>query len=513
MALKDNGRLSRREVMRALSFCAAGSTTLSPFLTGCRQAALTTDQREQFGKKKEGLNNPKFLIVITASGGGSLVDSFCAVRASEAGANANTLNVYADTKVTTPGGSAFRAVAYNASSIGSIPVPVNANQAAFVNKHTSEMLVATTIGTSVNHVVAQKRSLTGNGAWNGRTMQECVALQYGDGVPLPNVNMGTGGYVERGADDTLPSYCYPEVVANPALWPLGLDGAKGIKDLPDRELIELARKTRNEKIDPASTFGVTFQNSPALQRWYAQRGQSQASLEAMDLITKLNILPDNPPTIPLSEYGLSASPDAANLRAVFPNFFTDNFEGQAAAAFLLLKYRVSVAVTIGPSFNVVLNNGGLSNPPLAFDFSHQDHRASQAFMWQRILSVTDRLIDLLKAEPYDSTSGQTLWDNTLIYVATDFGRTKIRPSGATQFGTGHDLHNGFLMLSPMLKGGTLLGGVNPTDLSSKTWDTETGAEQVGDTDSNERNVFAGVLHTLGVDTTGSGLPDCKAFRV
>jgi len=59
----------------------------------------------------------------------------------------------------------------------------------------------------------------------------------------------------------------------------------------------------------------------------------------------------------------------------------------------------------------------------------------------------------------------------------------------------------------------VLGGVDPTDLSSKTWDPETGAVQVGNTDSNERNVFAGVLHTLGVDTTGSGLPDAKAFRV
>jgi hypothetical protein len=48
------------------------------------------------------------------------------------------------------------------------------------------------------------------------------------------------------------------------------------------------------------------------------------------------------------------------------------------------------------------------------------------------------------------------------------------------------------------------------------WDTETG---VADTQtpapqraSNEAAVFAGVAHTLGVDTSGSGLPDCKAFR-
>src|SRR5262249_637943 len=310
---------------------------------------------------------------------------------------------------------------------------------------------------------------------------------------------------------TLPSYCYGETVANAALWPLGLDGTKGIKNAPDRDLVQLARNVRNDKLDPESVFGITFQKSPALQRWYAQRGDAMAKLEAMDLITKLNVLPDMPPQIPLSEYGLSASPDAAQLRSVFPDFFTDTFEGQAAAAFLLLKYRVSCAVTIGPSFNVVVTNT-LANLPLAFDFSHNDHRAAQAFMWQRILNVTDKLIDLLKAEPYDATSGQSLWDNTLIYVATDFGRSKLRPASATQFGTGHDLDNGFLMLSPLLKGNTVLGGVNPNDLTSYKFDTETGAQVPTMGESNERDVFAGVLHTLGVDTSGSGLPDAKAFR-
>jgi hypothetical protein len=37
---------------------------------------------------------------------------------------------------------------------------------------------------------------------------------------------------------------------------------------------------------------------------------------------------------------------------------------------------------------------GIANPPLAFDFSHDDHRTGQAFMWARVLGVVDRLIDL-----------------------------------------------------------------------------------------------------------------------
>src|SRR5262249_24530609 len=144
-----------------------------------------------------------------------------------------------------------------------------------------------------------------------------------------------------GADDGLPSYCYGETVANAALWPLGLDGVKGIKGAPDRQLVQLARDLRNKALDPQSVFGITFQNSPRLQRWYEQRGDALAKLEAMDLITKLNVLPDMPPQIPLTDFGLASSPDAAQLRGVFPDFFTDTFEGQAAAAFLLLKHRVS----------------------------------------------------------------------------------------------------------------------------------------------------------------------------
>ena len=131
-------------------------------------------------------------MVISAAGGASIVDSFLAVRASES-SSAGTLNTFPDASVQAVAGSPFRAVKYQGSSLGSIPVPVSADQLAFVNKHKNEMLVATSVGTSVNHVIAQKRSLTGNGAWRGRTLQEAVALQWGQGFPLPNINMGIVG--------------------------------------------------------------------------------------------------------------------------------------------------------------------------------------------------------------------------------------------------------------------------------------------------------------------------------
>jgi hypothetical protein len=511
MALKDNGRLSRRQALKALTMATSGAA-LSPLLSACRMDQFGPEQEEKTGYKKEQLNDgkPKFLITLCATGGASIVDSFLAVRNSEC-PNTATLNTFPDADVATIAGSPFRAVRYSASAMGAIPIPVNTDQTAFVNKHKAEMLVATNLGTSVNHVIAQKRSITGNGAWKGRTLQECVALQYGAGFPLPNVNMSVGGYIERGVDDTLPAWAYAETLAQPALWPLGLDGVKGLKGVPDRSLVELARKLRNEKLDPESVFAQTFQKSDRLKRWYDQRGQSQQSIEALDLITKLNILPDTPPQIPLTEYGLGVSPDATALRTRFPNFFTDPVEGQAALAFLLLKYRVSCAVTLSPTFNVVIAGSQLGNPPLAFDFSHQDHRGAQAFMWSKMLSLVDRLSDLLKAEPFAEAPGQSLWDRTMIYIATDFGRTRTRLGGTTNFSSGHDMNNGIVMFSPMVDGNRILGSVDPLTTYTRGFNPETGVTDLG-VISNERDNFAGILHTLGVDTSGSGLPDARAYR-
>ncbi|WP_257452182.1 DUF1501 domain-containing protein [Archangium lipolyticum] len=511
MSLRNNGRLSRREILKALSMCAAGSATLGPLLTGCRDVLNTPAALEQLGGVRQARldGKPRFLIVVGAVGGASIIDSMLAVRAAEAGANAAKLNTFADSQVQLVEGSPFRAVKVDSPQLGNIPVPVKTDQLPFVKKYKDSMLVATSVGTSVNHVIAQKRSLTGNNAWRGRTLQECVALQYGAGFPIPNVNMGNSGFSERGTDNTLPAHCYGEVVANPSLWPLGLDGVKGIKDLPSREVVALTRSVRNS-LDAQSVFGKTFDDAAALKLWNEQRTTGQSALEVQDLINRLNVLPDDPKT-PLSEYGLSSSPDAEKLRAVFPNYMSDPVEGQAALAFLLLKNRVSVTVTLGPSFNMAVTPSyQVTNPPLAFDFSHNDHRSIQAFMWSRLMDTIDKLIGLLKSEPFDS-SGESLWDRSLIYMATEFGRTRTREGATENFGTGHDLNNGFMILSPMVRGNTVLGGVDPSTTLTYGFDPRTGAPERGKTESNEPDIFSGILTAMGVDTSGSGLPDASAF--
>jgi hypothetical protein len=492
-------RLNRRQILKSLSICAAGGATgLGTMLSSRRGFAQTRE--------------PKFLIVVAGAGGASIIDSFLAIRTSEAGAAGAGLNVFPDQEVASIADSPLRAVNLSRQSVGAIPIPFTSNQEAFVNKHKNDLMVVTQTGTSVNHTVAQKRSLTGNDAWNGRTMQEAVAAYYGMGAPIPNVNMAAGGYIEPGIDRSIPAFARAEPVAQAALWPLSLDGNRGFKGAPPEQVVQLARSVRDTKLEPESGFVKTFNKSERLQHWMRQR-EAQPNLQALDLITKLNVFPDAPPQLPLTEYGLAQSPDGQAVLSAFPSLLTDPLEAQAALAFLLIKHRVSVTVTIAPSFNVLLDLDGfppmVTNPPLAFDFSHQSHRAAQAVMWGRILGMADRLSDLLKSVEY--ANGESFWDRTMIFFASDFGRTKRRPANADDFGTSHDLNNGYAILSPLANGNRVLGGVDPTTALTYGFDPETGAPDTGRT-MQEREIYAGILHAMGVDTAGSGLADMRAMR-
>ena len=78
-----------------------------------------------------------------------------------------------------------------------------------------------------------------------------------------------------------------------------------------------------------------------------------------------------------------------------------------------------------------------------------------------MLGVADGLISLLKNVELEP--GVSFWEKTMIYCATDFGRSKKRNGiNDTSFGSGHHLNNGVLAISPMLAGNKVLGGVKPT---------------------------------------------------
>ena len=462
-------------------------------------------------------DGPRFLIVMTGTGGASIIDGALAIRASES-ANASAINTFPDALVTAYGDSPLRAVDLSDDSVGAIPIGFNANQSGFVQRHRQQMLVCTSTGTSVNHAIGQRRSVTGNEAWSGRTLQELCATAYGDGYAIPNVHLATGtAFTERGTDASLPAWAYGEPVADPALWPLALDGTKGLA-APSADLVQKARILRNEQLDPQSRFQQVFGRSARLQRWQAQRGAPQTAIENADLISKLMLFPDSE-RYPLTQYGLQPSTAAARVREVFPNYERDPLEAQAALAFLLLKFRVSVTVTLGPSFNVILDqdadissglpDGALLNPPIAFDFSHQGHRNTQALMWDRLYRVADGLITLLKEEEFDG--GQSLWDRSLLYFATEFGRTKSRPQDSTDFGSGHDLNNGSLIVSPLVRGNRILGGVDPDTGLTFGYDPLTGAPNQS-REMAENILFAGILEAMRIDTSGSGLPPVPAVR-
>lgn len=469
--------------------------------------------------RAQSASDPRFLIVLGAGGGASIVDGPLAIPAVKSFA-ADRLNTFPDALLTRVAEAPFRAVDMYRSELGPIPVAFTANQSDFVRAHHDDMMVATWTRTSVNHAIGQRRSVTGNEAWLGRTLQECVALQYGADFPLPNVHLSSGaGFTDRGTDGSLPPWCYGEVVSDPRLWPLALDGAKGIPGAPSKGLLDKARALRDANLDPNSRFARVFGASERLQHWTRIRGEQRRLIESLGLIDKLMVNPESPSN-PLAAFGLAQSPDGDRVRAVFPHYDADPLEAQAALAFLLIKHRVSCTVTLGPPGSFVFVGGeeggrralpddSVTNPPIAFDFSHQAHRAVQGLMWHRMYRVMDGLISLLREEEF--AGGESLWDRSMIYMATDFGRDKKRPENAEDWGTGHDLDNGVLIVSPLANGGTILGEVDPDTGRTYGFDPQSG-DPIRGSHMDERQIFAGILHAMGVDTSGSGLPDMRAMR-
>ncbi|MEN0066009.1 MAG: hypothetical protein AAGA48_27960 [Myxococcota bacterium] len=460
--------------------------------------------------------DPRFLIVLTASGGGSIIDGPLAIRASESTAP-DELNTFPDSLVVGWEDSPFRAVDFSGPAIGQIPAAFRVAPSEVVARHREAMMVATWTRSSVNHQVGQRRAVTGNEAWRGRTMQEMVAWQYGSEAPIPNVHLTAGfGYNEPGTDGTIPPWARGQIVANPAVWPLSLDGSRGQPGVSP-EVLAAVRRHRNDVFEPATRFDQVFGASPRAVTWKDLRGTPQQRIEGLDLITKLMV---NASGGSLEPFGLERSPAADLVLSAFPNVAADPIEAKAALAFLLLKYRVSVSVTLGPDFGFVYGEGegdagtdlplnSVLNPPLAFDVSHQGHRSGQAVMWSRLYRILDGLIGLLRAEDYGD--GTSLWDRTMIYVASDFGRTKNRPTGAEDWGSGHDLNNGILVASPLVPGNTLRGGVDPNTALTYGFDPQTGAPSPG-RQMSEAEIFSGLLGALAIDTSGSGLPDVPAMR-
>jgi len=439
----------------------------------------------------------KLLFVFCAFGGASIIDSFLPIAQSDVGdpALAATLNVYPDALVEQLPGSQLRHVGLlDDYSFYLKP----ANMGGLIQRHGQDMAVIAHDVSSVNHAVGQQRSLNGAGLDRGRTLMESVALRYGGAMPLPNCNMATGGYIEHGADASLPPRARHELITSPKLFATGTHGYRGLMGLPGAPAIDRARKVR-EQLDRESVFARTFGKSPRVQSYLKQRTDAQAEFESVDMIDKLLLL--EPGALDPS-LGLKGSTLVSALRGKLNLMDQDDLQAQLGLGFLLAYHGMSSSVSVGLRDDATIVDQGVLGTPIAFDFSHTDHRMTQSLMWSRTAGLLDSFISLLKEYDYmgDPALGK-MWDRSLIYVATEFGRSKTRPSESQSWGTGHDLNNGSLLISPLIKGNRVYGGVDPKTGLTYGFDRTTG-EPKRDVKLFEGDVYSLIAHALGIQFPG-----------
>ncbi len=455
-------KLGRRQMLLAMAG-AMGTTALGSALSRAEDRAGSSGDKDR-----------KLLFVLCATGGASIVDSFLPVKRSEVDdpALADTLNVYEDAQIIQPEGSNIRCPGY-VDAVGLLAGLYNSGYAldTFLAKHHPWTTVLTQECTSVNHNVGQHRSVTGAGINRGQTIMEAMALRHGGDLIIPNCNMASEGYIQPGADRSLAAFARAEIIASPLGFAAAMDGVKGLLGAPSRGLVERARGVR-ETLDDASVFGKTFAGSARRQHFLANRREVQPRLEAAQLMDRLTLLP---PELLDAKYGVKSSPLLPTLAGKFDNMLGDPWESQAALSVLLAYYGLSCVSTIGLRQEPTFGGDKLNTTPVAFDFAHTDHRIAQYLMWGHVLKAVDALVDLLQQLDYlgDPALGK-MWDRSMIYVATDFGRDKTRPAGAESWGTGHALNNGTLIVSPLLKGNRVFGGINPTTCETYGFDGSTG---------------------------------------
>ncbi|MEO1335664.1 MAG: hypothetical protein AAFV29_08465, partial [Myxococcota bacterium] len=255
-----------------------------------------------------------FLFVITAAGGGSIIDSFLPVAQSEVSTPeiAARLPVYPDMVLAQPPGSNFRCVRNLSDQFAGVPFRSDYDPVNFLNEHKDDMLVMTVENTSVSHLVAQSRSMTGDGIDRGRTITEAMAMAHGGNLPLPNAIMSSGGFTDNGVWSGVPDTARGVLIDNALQFALATDGRRGLSGTPSERVVARARQARAQ-LESTSPFGQRFSTSEARRRFLTMREGPSAKIEASELIDKL-LLVDGTTQANFDELGLSSSPDLARLQ-------------------------------------------------------------------------------------------------------------------------------------------------------------------------------------------------------
>jgi hypothetical protein len=479
--------LSRRDLLRGA--CALSAAGVLPRSGSAQEPTLTL--------RKVSPAERKLLFVVCAYGGASIIDSFMPVLDSDVPDPflAETLNVFPDFMLEGPSGSNFR-VPKLLDSYGIYSRPTF-GLVDLVARHGADIAAIGHEVSSVNHTVGQQRALNGAGINRGRTLMEAMALRYGGGLAVPSCNMASDGFVRHGSDPLLPLEARHELIAAPLLFGAGTHGYKGVADAPNQVLMARMRRVRDE-LDEKSVFARTFKDDVRRSRYLYTRKSISPQLEAASLFEKLLLL-DTSGVDP--KYGIRQDPLAQQLRTVLPNLEADRIEGQVGLGFLMAYHGVSTSIALGfPTDPYVTAAGAIEGAPLAFDFSHSSHREIQSLMWSRTASVLDKLITLLKTHDYmgDASLGK-MWNRSLIYVATEFGRDKTRPFLSDAWGTGHDLNNGSVLISPLLKGNAVYGGVDVNTCHTYGCDPVTGQPTAGK-HFDESDVYGIIAHALDLES-------------
>jgi hypothetical protein len=396
------------------------TTTRRSFFRGLAAAGAATALASSLGAPRARAATParRLLFVIGASGGASIIDSFLPLVASEAApASRDTIVAHPDAVVQQTPGSAFRVVRNpaNAGFPTSTLFRSSFEHGDLVRAHGADMLLATVENTSVNHVVAQGRALNGAGIDRGRTLLEAAAMTHGEGLVLPAVNLASGGYLDAGTHPDTPDWARAETVNDPLRFAASTDGSRGLFPVGDPRMPRSALLTRargaRERLEDLSP--LASRTSPMRARYLELRRTPQPRMEAATLIESLMLVSSG---IDLARYGLAPAPAIAEMGLLdrFPQLLEDRYQAQTALAYLLAREGLSAAVCWVPGFAPsFLSDGTITDTPIAFDFSHNDHVTTQNVMWSRVAGMVDALVRLLKETPTDDG---TLWDRSLVYV-------------------------------------------------------------------------------------------------
>ena len=228
------------------------------------------------------------------------------------------------------------------------------------------------------------------------TIAEAAAIRHGEGLPLPNVLMSSGGFQNGGTPGPAPDWARREVIEKPLSFSLLMHGTRAIPNLPDDPRVLRARRIR-ENLDDHSPVAQRFNRSLERARYLRARRENQPQLENANLIEKLMLRPSG--SVP----GVSESPLREVLLRHLPDLDIDPNQSQAALAVALAHFGVSAAVTLGTSLESRVVDGAFASAPLAFDYAHNAHRAGQASMWSTTFKVLHGLISALKQLDYLAT--------------------------------------------------------------------------------------------------------------